>query len=192
MSISRTNTHTSLKAILLAVVLAPFAAFADSGFYIGGSAGSAEVDLGSTGIPGLPSNLDDDDTAFKLFVGYNFDLPTIVLGVEAGYVDLGAPEIDVLGDDLTIDTSGINLWGTAALEAGPVDFIAKLGYIAWDADLEYLGASFSDDGSDLGYGLGIAFNAGPIQIRGEYEVYDLDDAGADVSMLSLGLIYQFD
>ena len=37
---------------------------------------------------------------------------------------------------------------------------------------------------DKGFGLG------SLSVRGEYEVYDVDDA--DVSMLSLGLVYQFD
>jgi hypothetical protein len=48
----------------------------------------------------------------------------------------------------------------------------------------------SESGSDVGYGLGLVFNADPIPIRGEYEVYDLDDA--DASMLSVGLDHQFD
>lgn len=191
MSISVKNIRTSLGAVLLVVAFAPFAALADSGFYIGVGAGSAKVeaDLGDTGIPGLPSTFDEDDTAYKVFVGFNFDLPVVILSVEGGYVDFGKPEVDVLGDDLTVDTKGINLWGMAALEAGPVDFFAKLGYISWEADLAYLTEVDNADGSDVGYGLGMAFNAGPIQIRGEYEVYDIEDA--DASMLSVGLIYQF-
>lgn len=191
MSISGKNIRTSLGAVLLVVAFAPFTAQADSGFYIGVGAGSAtiEANLGDTGIPGVPSSFDEDDTAYKVFFGYNFDLPVVILSIEGGYVDFGKPNIDVLGDDLTVDTTGINLWGMAALEAGPVDFFAKLGYVAWEADFEYLTAGASEDGTDLGYGLGLAFNAGPIQIRGEYEVYDIDDA--DASMVSVGLIYQF-
>ena len=56
-------------------------------------------------------------------------------------------------------------------------------------DLEFLGDSESEDGTDLGYGLGAAFELGPLEVRGEYELYDLDDA--DLSMLSLGLLYRF-
>ncbi|MDH3336436.1 MAG: outer membrane beta-barrel protein [Gammaproteobacteria bacterium] len=192
MSNSLTNSHATFKTMLLIVAFAPFAALADSGFYVGGSIGGAtiEANLGDTGIPGVPSDIDEDDTAYKVFVGYNFDLPSIVLGVEAGYVDFGEPNIDVLGEDLLIDTTGINLWGIVALEAGPVDLFAKLGYISWDADFQLVTERASESGSDVGYGLGLAFNAGPIQIRGEYEVYDLDDA--DASMLSVGLVYQFD
>ena len=52
------------------------------------------------------------------------------------------------------------------------------------------GQSLSDDGSDMGYGLGLSFGLGSVSVRGEYEVYDVEDA--DVSMLSLGVVYQFD
>ena len=64
----------------------------------------------------------------------------------------------------------------------------------WDADL-VLDDGFevlreSDDGSDLGYGLGLSFGLGPLEVRGEYELYDIEDA--DVSMISVGFTYLFD
>lgn len=185
-------SRTALAVFLSALTFAPLAANADSGFYIGGGVGGAtlEADFGDTGIPGFPSDLDEDDTAIKLFAGYTFDLPTIDLAVEAGYVDLGEPDIDVLGVDVKLNPTGINLWGIAAVETGPVDLFAKLGYIAWDVDISAQGASDAIDGSDLAYGLGLSFGLGAIKVRGEYEVYDLEDA--DVSMISLGLVYQFD
>lgn len=192
MTTSRRYKDVTLKALLFTVALLPVSAIADSGFYIGGSAGGAtiEADLGGVTIPGLPSSIDEDDTALKVFVGYKFDLPVISLGIEGGYVDLGEPDIDILGDQLLIDVTGVNLWGVASLDMGLFDVFGKLGYISWDVEADYLGASASDDGSDLGYGLGAAFDIGPLQIRGEYEIYDLDDT--DVSMLSLGIAYQFD
>lgn len=186
------NTTTRrLAGVLLVSWFLPTMAMADSGFYLGGALGGAtlEADFGDTGIPGFPTDLDEDDTAYKVFAGYNFDLPVIDLGVEAGYVDFGAPEIDILGQEIEVDTTGINVWGVATLDAGLLDLHAKLGYIAWDVEVSGLGTSASDDGSDLGYGLGLGFGLGPVKIRGEYEVYDLDDA--DLSMLSLGILYQF-
>ena len=182
----------SLALLATAYAFAPLAANADSGFYIGGSAGGAtlEADFGDTGVPGFPTDLDEDDTAVKVFVGYTFDLPAIDLAVEGGYVDFGEPEINVLGEEITLDPTGINLWGIVAVETGPIDLFAKLGYISWDVDISALGDSVTEDGSDLGYGVGLSFGLGPIKVRGEYEVYELDDA--DLSMLSLGLVYQFD
>ncbi len=191
MNVAKRFLNAASRAALLAVALVPFAANAESGFYVGVGFGGANIDaeLGETGIPEIPSSIDEDDTAYKVFVGYNFDLPSLILSVEAGYVDFGEPEVDLNLGDLVIDPTGIQLWGIAAIEAGPVDLFAKLGYISWDVDFDFLDSNASDDGTDLGYGLGAAFNAGPIQIRGEYELYDLDDA--DASMLSLSLIYQF-
>lgn len=184
---------TGLAALLLAFTLTPGAASADSGFYIGGAVGGAtlEADFDPDAIPGLPlGGIDEDDTAIKLFAGYHFDLPVVDLGIEAGYVDFGAPEIDTVFGQIEIDTTGINLWGIAGIEAGPIDLFAKFGYIAWDVEASGFGGSASDDGSDIGYGAGLSFGLAGIKIRGELEIYDLD--GADLTMLSLGVLYQFD
>jgi OOP family OmpA-OmpF porin len=185
------DTGFKLAGLLLIAAMLPVAANADSGLYIGGSAGGAtiETDLGGISIPGLPSSIDEDDTALKAFIGYQFELPVLTLGIEGGYVDLGEPNIDVLGDPLLVDVTGVNLWGIASLDLGLFDVFGKLGYISWDVEADYLGSSVSDDGSDLGYGLGAAFYFGPLQIRGEYEIYDLEDT--DVSMLSVGVAYHF-
>lgn len=180
------------KALLALVACTlPLAAAADSGFYIGAGAGGAtiEAELGDTGLPGLPSSIDEDDTATKFFAGYTFDLPAIDIAIEAGYVDFGEPDINFQAGELTVDTTGVNVWGIATLNAGLIDVYGKLGLIAWEVDAEILGQSASDDGTDLGYGVGAAFGLGPLEIRGEYELYDLDDT--DVSMLSVGVLYRF-
>ena len=181
-----TKTLSSISLLLLSGT-----ALADSGFYIGGGAGGAtlESDFADSGIPSLPSGIDEDDTAFKVFGGYTFDLPLIDLSVEAGYVDFGEPDVQTAFGELLIDTTGINAWGIAAVEAGPIDVFGKLGFIAWDVDASLAGFSESDDGTDVGYGIGVGFDLLKIQIRGEYEVYDLDDA--DLEMLSLSLLYRF-
>lgn len=186
-----------LIALSAALAFAPLTATADSGFYVGGSVGGAtiEVDFGDTGIPDFPTEIDEDDTAYKLFAGYKFDLPGIDLGIEGGYVDFGKPDFGVevadVAVDVELDPTGFNLWGIAGIEAGPLDLFAKLGYIFWDLEASVPGTSVdeSDDGSDIGYGLGVGFGLGPLQLRGEYEVYDIDDA--DLSMVSLGIAYQF-
>ena len=184
-------TVARVTALMLTCWLLPSSASADSGFYVGGALGGAtlEANFGNVGIPGVPTDLDEDDTAYKIFAGYNFDLPAIDLGLEAGYVDFGAPEIDILGQEVEVDTTGINVWGIATLDAGLLDLHAKLGYVAWDVEVSGPAGSAGDDGSDLGYGLGLGFGLGPVKIRGEYEVYDLEDA--DLSMLSLGVLFQF-
>lgn len=195
----KVNTSTTKKPAapglaLVALALAPLAALADSGFYIGAGLGGAtteaDIDTNTFPIPDLPSSIDEDDNAYKLFAGYRFDLPVVDFGIEAGYVDFGEAEVPLVGEELLLDPTGVNLWGIASLDAGLIDVFAKVGYLMWDIEAEVAGESFSDDGSDLGYGAGLAFGLGPVAIRGEYEVYDLDDA--DLSMLSLSVLYQFD
>lgn len=184
--------RTWVATLITGILLLPAIASADSGFYLGGSVGGStlEADLSDITIPGLPSILDEDDTAYKLFAGYTFDGPIVNLGIEGGYVNFGKPDIDVFGDPFLLDTDGLNLWGIAALDAGPVEIYGKLGMIAWDVTADYLGASAKEDGTDVGYGAGLRFSLGSLKIRGEYEIYDLDDA--DLGMLSIGIAYQFD
>ena len=164
------NSRASLwatSAILGVAMMAPAVAAADSGFYLGGSVGNAGIDVAFD--PQLP-NFDETDNAYKLFAGYNFQLTALSLGIE------GEP-------------TGFTVFGVAALGLGPVDLFGKVGYLAWDYDAIEDGEIFSDDGSDTGYGVGLRFNVGSIQIRGEYEVYEVDEA--DLSMVSVGIAYRF-
>lgn len=191
------SARLALVALAAALSLVSFSAQADGGFYLGGSVGGAtiEAEFDTADFPELPASLDEDDTAFKVFIGYKLDLPVIDLGIEGGYVNLGEPEIEidipVIGtQEIGLETTGINLWGTAGLEVGPLDVFGKLGYISWDVEAGIDGFdSASDDGSDMGYGLGVSFELGSIQVRGEYEVYDIDDA--DIEMLSVGIAFRF-
>lgn len=196
MSISIAESRFALGTLAAALLCISFPANADSGFYIGGSVGGAtlEADFDTATLPELPSSIDEDDTAFKVFLGYKLDLPVVTLGVEGGYVDFGEPEIPVTGipsvNEINLETTGLNLWGTAGVEVGPLDVFAKLGYISWDIEAGIAGfESVRDDGNDMAYGLGVAFGLGSLELRGEYEIYDFDDA--DLEMLSVGIAFRF-
>ena len=174
---------------LAVLALAPTAAFAETGWYLGGSVGSATVDA-NISDPDIPDdlNFDESDFAWKVFGGWVWDPWVIDLGVEAGYVDFGKPSTSLV----EIDASALNLWGVAGFSIGPVGLFGKLGYIAWDADSSLLGTSIStsDDGSDVGYGIGAKFELWSLQFRAEYEIYDIEDTD-DVSMFSLGVAWIF-
>ena len=180
--------------VLMAAVagIAPTAAYAEGGFYIGGSVGAAtlDADIDDLAIPGLPSSIDEDDTAYKVFAGYNFDLPVLDLGIEASYVDFGEPGIDITGDELLIGTTSVNLWGIAGLDLGPLNVFGKFGYVDYDAEAIFLDDSASETGSGTGYGVGLRFGLGPIEVRGEYEIFDLED-DVDIEMLSVGIAFYF-
>ncbi len=173
---------------LAGLALFPIPALADSGFYIGAAAGGATQDIELGG----PPELEEDDTAFKVFGGYKFDMLVVDLGVELGYVDFGEAEIDTAAGELVFDPTGINLWGVAGFELGPVDLFAKLGVIAWDVETTSFAGTVSDDGTDFALGLGAGFDIGKVQIRGEYELYDPSDSVVTMlSMVSLGVVYRF-
>ena len=178
--------HALLPLAILA--LFPVPALADSGFYIGAAAGGATQDIELGG----PTEIEEDDTALKVFGGYKFDTPVVDLGVELGYVDFGEGEINTAAGELVFAPTGINLWGVAGFELGPVDLFAKLGFIAWEVEATTFAGRISDDGTDYGFGLGAGFDIGKVQIRGEYELYDPSDADVSMlSMLSLGIVYTF-
>lgn len=186
---------------LLALTLLPFTAEArDSGFYLGGGIGQSQVEIIDDGsIPEIPDfTFDENDTAWKIFAGYNFSLPVLDLGVEGGYVNLGSPgaSFTILGEEVALDVepTGFNLWGTAGFGIGPVDLYGKLGMIFWDVELSATDgtdvATASEDGSDIGYGIGGRFNLGQLGFRLEYEIYDIEDS-EDVSMWSVGVEWLF-
>ncbi len=71
----------------------------------------------------------------------------------------------------------------------------KAGVIAWEADfvadVPVIGRiSDSDDGTDPAYGAGLRFSVGSFEIRGEYELFDIDGSD-DVYLLSAGLVWTF-
>lgn len=177
-------------ALLAMVALVPVTASADSGFYIGGSLGSAtvEVDVSDSQIPGF-SEFDEDDAGYKVFAGYNWDLPLLKLGIEGGYTDFGNPDINVSGFQFDVAPTGLSVFGVAGVGLGPVDVFGKAGMIAWDADINEDGLMYSDDGTDPAFGVGLRFSLGRVQLRGEYELFDIEEA--DVTMLSVGVAWQF-
>ena len=180
----------SVAAALLVsfIVFAP--AESEAGGYIGGSIGQSYIAL-DTGTVAVPANFDEEDFGWKLMAGYNFDFAVITLGVEADYVDFGAPSGDVLGSQIEVDANGFVGFGTVGFDLGPVGVFAKLGVISWDASFSVDGFDAgSDDGTDPAYGVGVKFGLGSLEIRGEYEIYDIEDSD-DVAMLSVGLVWRF-
>ena len=170
------------------IVFAP--AESEAGGYIGGSIGQSYIEL-DAGTPAVPANFDEEDFGWKLMAGYNFDFAVITLGVEVDYVDFGAPSGDVLGSQIEVDANGFAGFGTAGFDLGPVGVFAKLGVISWDASFSVDGFDAgSDDGTDTAYGVGVKFSLASVEIRGEYEIYNIEDSD-DVAMLSVGLVWRF-
>lgn len=184
------------QALPLLMLLLPFGAAhaGEQGFYVGGSVGQATMELPSD--PDLV--FDESDTAWKVFGGYNFDLGSVDLGIEAAYANLGEPEIGDATAFVGFETTGFEAFGVAALEVGSFDLFAKLGLIAWDikgiiggdqVPPEFQFAD-SETGTDIAYGLGARWNIGKLGIRAELEGFDIPDTDM-VYMWSLGVSYTF-
>ena len=170
----------AVLAVLAGSLVGP-AAYADSGFYLGASLGDANVEI---------DNLDDNDSASKFFGGFIFDMPVVDFAIEAAYVDLGSQSWTVLGETFELDAKAISAFGVAGLDYGLFGFFAKAGLVSWDADIAVAGLQDSDSGSDPAYGLGFRLMFSSVEVRAEYEVFDIADTDS-VDMLSLGVLWRF-
>jgi hypothetical protein len=169
------------------------AVLAESGFYVGGSIGSAvlKVDVVDPDLDAF--TFDEDDFGWKAYGGFVWDLPLIDLGVEGGYVDFGNPTLSQTDITYEFDTSGWSAWGVAGVDLGPLGLFGKVGLISWEVEGQTFGDvidSFSDDGSDPAYGIGAKFMLGSFEIRGEYEYYDVDGVER-LDLLSAGVVWVF-
>lgn len=176
-------------ALAFALCLAqPLAA--DSGPYIGASIGQADtdVDFGS-------GDFDDDASAWKVFGGYNFDVLLVNLGLEAAYMDFGSTSDQVGIGTIHLDTDAYAGFGVVGLDLGVIGLFAKAGMARWDMDsrVPMLGRG-GDSGTDPAYGIGARFTLRSIELRAEYEYFDIDvDGGgsSDLSMISAGVAWTF-
>jgi len=171
MTVSRfTRTRRAAALVALAGVLVGPAAYADSGFYIGGSLGDANVEVSDFGF-------DENDSAGKVFGGYIVVMPVVDFGVEVAYVDFGKPSGPY-------ELDAISAFGMAGLDYGLFGMFAKVGLVSWDNVIT------SNSGSDTAYGLGFRLTFSSVEVRAEYERFDIEIADS-VDMLSLGILWRF-
>ncbi len=188
--ISNDRLLAGAAAAILAFVslLSPADALADG--YLGASVGQSGVEL-DAGDPVQPLVFDEEDFAWKAYGGFSFDLAVLNLGIEAGYVDLGGPSADVLGSQVEVDADGFDAFAVLGVDLGPLGVFAKAGMIAWDASVTVDGFDAgSDDGTDPAYGVGARIGLGSLDLRVEYEMFDIEDAD-DITLLSAGLVWRF-
>ena len=183
------SLNRSLAALVAASLLVlSGTAMADSGFYVGGSVGNTTLEAD---FQDPVFTFDESDFSWKAYGGFNFDLPVINLGIEGGYRDLGGPSATFASETYGIDVTAWDAFGVAGFNLGPVNVFGKLGFISWDADVTVAGFDVgSDDGTDTAYGVGASFNLGSLQLRAEYEMFDVSDV-EDLYMLSAGFVYTF-
>ncbi len=168
----------ALGALSLAAI-APQAAAADNGFYLGAGITKSEFDVGSAS-----DSLDDN--SYKIIAGFR---PFDWLAVEANYIDLGG-ESDGAGTSL--DAQAFTVSGLLIAEFAVIDLYARLGMANWKLDASLSGfGSESEDGWEPTYGVGIGAHFGSFGVRAEYESFQVSDFDFDVNTISLSFIYTF-
>jgi OOP family OmpA-OmpF porin len=207
-----TGLALSLTAGAIPFAMAANYKASDQAMYIGLSGGQSitQADggdissaLSNSGLAPTGSSLDDTDTAWKLYLGYQFN-PNFA--VEGGYVDMGK-------FDFSSTTAGGSLSGELKTKNGVfIDAVGiiplqnnfsifgKLGLYSVKSELSGSGAGGSVSAShttgDVTYGIGAGYDfTRNLAARLEWErfnkVGDNRTAEADLDMVSVGVVYKF-
>ncbi|CAA0117948.1 outer membrane beta-barrel protein [Zhongshania aliphaticivorans] len=146
---------------------------------------------------------DNEGEGFAFGLGYRFSNN---FAVEGGYIDLGEVSGDGNSDgtvfyapgkvESSIETDGIfaGFLFSQALSPG-FSLTARLGFLSWDSEFSISdsvdGGSGNDDGRDVYFGFGAAFNASSaFQITATFDRYQLDDVDVDVIGLGAKMYFQ--
>lgn len=142
----------------------------DTGWYAGASLGRA--DLGP-----------DDDTALKIFGGYQINRS---FAVEFGYSDFG---------DVTVGNNGVNasaweLTGLGKFPLGNQFYVYGLAGLAKiKAETTVSGLRVSDDSTELTFGFGLQYDFSPkVGGRLQWQRYD---TSSEIDVVSAGFLYKF-
>ncbi|MDH3665048.1 MAG: outer membrane beta-barrel protein, partial [Alphaproteobacteria bacterium] len=104
----------AIIALVSTFVAAPLTAFADSGFFLGGSVGAATLDDDIDAFA-----IDTDSTSFRINAGWQF---SDFFAIEAGYHDFGKfdEELDFGGvlSDVNLRADGYTLGAIAGIPLG--------------------------------------------------------------------------
>lgn len=174
------NNNKLSRALLSAVLLGSVAFGAQAaepkGFYAGVGAGQSSVD---------EQRYDDEDTAFSVFGGYQFNG---WFGLEAGYSDLG--KLEPRGNlGRPLEAGSVSLTAVATVPfTDKFSGYAKAGVQRWDLDraLPEVTRTRDDSGTDATYGVGLQYRfTDKVALRGEYSRFEIEDADVDLAQLQV-------
>jgi len=161
-----------LMLLSFVTITTPFAWAAEPGWYFGAGIGNSDPDVSFL----------DDDSGTKFFAGYNYDG---TWGLEGAFVELGDFDIDTLPGSVEVD--GFQFAAVGNLPVGEASLFGKAGFYRWNAEAPAGSPIGDDDGIDVMWGFGIAFEISDNWlVRGEWERFDID--GDDIDMLSISLV----
>ncbi len=203
----RPNGNPRGAGAVAAICLLPALAAAE-GFFsepaIVGGVMLGQSDLQSYSCSGCGSpvgSLDETDTAFGLFAGYQVNP---YLGVHAGYVDLGETKASGRSGDWRdkLEADGVFLRVRGTLPYGGFYGFVEAGLFLWDQKVTFASGSFSDSGSfdstDPMYGIGGGYRFGLWGVEASYTRFQ--DVGTndpdlghenDIDLLSVNVLYHW-
>ncbi len=182
--------HLSKAAVAATTILAlaPLTAIAETGFYIGGSIGSASLTDDFGGF-----DVDADSTSFRLTAGWQFN---DFFSLEGGYHNFGDFDqtFDVGGTpvDVSLKADGFTLGGTGNIPLGEkFALFGRAGAFFWDGDADINNVSqATPEDTNPYYGAGAKFAlSDSFSLVGDWTRYELEDTESDV--ISLGFTYRF-
>ena len=211
-----------LSAIFATTATSPSVA-AEKNWYVGGGVGLADSDISDNDYDSdlanigytASSNVDDSDTGWKLFGGYQFNQ---YLAIEGSYVDLGdvtsnttvsSPPLpsaveqkQFVQDASKVHPYSVDGFALVGKLTWPIkehfSVFAKLGGFRWDADIKVkcvgcdssVKAKDDESGTDWTGGVGIGYDfKNNVGLRVEWERYGTDRN--DVDFYSASILYRF-
>ncbi|BBJ23080.1 hypothetical protein W01_10070 [Candidatus Nitrotoga sp. AM1P] len=173
-------------------------------FYVGGSIGEA----GYRAFPSRVPNIDDKDTGYKIYGGYQIDKNW---GVETTYFDLGKATVhDSVNNGFAITpvyaSIGATAWGFAGTFTTPiynnVSLFGKIGLIRSElkarASIRGVDNQAKEFSTGVNFGLGAKYDfTRNFVIRAEWERLEMQvnnqmsTVNSDVDFLSAGITYKF-
>jgi opacity protein-like surface antigen len=186
------NTMFAIALAAAGFAAAPLTSHAadnHSGFFINGNVGQSNFDK---------NGFDDDDTAFGGNVGYRWAVsPSVLLGVEGGYTDLGQFDAkhDISG--ISAELKGWNVGVNGHFNVTDNWYVSgRGGLFRGDRTIrgDYLPGKFDDtkNGWYAGAGFGYDFTTN-VSLGLNYDYYKVDKNGFDFapSVVSISGEYRF-
>ena len=193
----------------------------DSGWYLGGNIGKTRsliddakttTDFFGTGSGITGMNLDQEDTGYKLFAGYDFNKH---FALEAGYFDLRTSDTFTAGVAIPGGMLTSTFGGPTKVQGYFLDMVGKVPLndkwalfarfggntakvderFTGTGDLAAVNYHSSATDTNIKYGAGIEYSFTPNWVaRLEAERYRMQDGVANknyINLVSLGLVYRF-
>jgi len=182
----RLKKQLLVLGICLAAASGLATADAGEGFYVGGGVYAVDTDDRIS-----YSDIEDTDTTAAVFVGYRL---IEMLGIEAGYYDLGNMGNRTLLGRTEFDGQALTLAGVLTFDIGPIGIYGKAGaaYVDYDASLTLNNGfkiSKNDSSVDPFAAVGVSLDIwDTLYVYTEYQRIQTE---VDVDMIGVGVRFDF-